>query len=52
MHKLSEDEILIVTKILADSYSDYVLSTVYLGDIHKEEITPSFTYPEALALSP
>ena len=30
LHKLSEDEILMVTKILADSYSDDMLSAIHL----------------------
>ena len=34
------------TKILAGSYSDDVLSAVYLSDIQKEVTTPSFPHPE------
>ena len=45
LHKLSDDEILMIAKILTNSYSDDVLNAVYLSDIQKEIIT-SFPHPE------
>ena len=46
IHKLTENDILQVERTLSASYSDNVLSPIYISMVEKEDESPTFPHPE------